>query len=55
MMKEVKMSEDWKDADLPWDEDQTIIIAKKLKDMFDRLHQALATLLPNFPEITGAT
>jgi len=48
MMKEVKMSKEWKDADLPWDEEQTIVIAKKLKEMFDNIKNVVETDLMKF-------
>ena len=49
MMKEVKMSDNEYDAEeFPWDEDQTIVIAKKLRVMFDNIKISVEVDLMKF-------
>ena len=49
MMKEVTMSDFEKDSEgFPWDEDQTIEIAKKLKVMFNNIKEVVEVDLMKF-------
>jgi hypothetical protein len=48
-MKEVKMSDYEDDAEnFPWDEEQTVIIATKLKSMFDNIQKVVDVDLMKF-------
>ena len=48
-MKRVKMMSDFEDdTDMPWDKEQTIVIAGKLKIMFDNIKIAIDTDLMRF-------
>lgn len=49
MMKEVKMTDFKKDSEeFPWDEEQTIVIAKKLREMFDNIKNVVEVDLMKF-------